>query len=181
MGGLVVLVGFGAVMLLGLAGTTELSATHELFSVTPLTGCWWGADLRAVRAVRRSGGHAGALEAAAPGGGRGGGGGLWGALGALEGLLGPELLWATQGLTAAFLVAGVNAINLMDGLDGLAGDRGAGLLGDPAGVGAARLGGAGGGLDRGGGAGAVLGFLLHNRHPARVFLGTAGRTSWASC
>jgi UDP-GlcNAc:undecaprenyl-phosphate GlcNAc-1-phosphate transferase len=175
-GGLVVLVGFGAVMLLGLAGTTELSATHELFSVTPLTGVLVGAlicglcglydDLVGMRARWKLLLQVAAAAVAVGFGAR------WGAL---EGLLGPELLWATQGLTAVFLVAGVNAINLMDGLDGLAGGivaQGflvillASVLHGSAAlavgwIAAAAL-------------GAVLGFLLHNRHPARVFLGDCG-------
>src|SRR5688572_4941273 len=42
-GGLVIVLGFGVMLLVGLAGVTELSATHELFSITPLTGGLVGA------------------------------------------------------------------------------------------------------------------------------------------
>ena len=42
-GGLVILVGFGVMLVAGLAGVTSLSATHELFSVSPLTGALIGA------------------------------------------------------------------------------------------------------------------------------------------
>ena len=82
--------------------------------------------------------------------------------------------WVSLVLTVGFLVAATNAVNLIDGLDGLAGGVlasgfavvvGASLLGAaPPGVGwlaALAL-------------GACLGFLLFNRHPARVFLGDGG-------
>ena len=42
-GGIVIIVGFGVMLLIGLAGVTELSATHELFSISPLTGGLLGA------------------------------------------------------------------------------------------------------------------------------------------
>ena len=174
-GGFVVMVGFGVVMLLGLAGTTDLSATHELFSRTPLTGVLVGAlvcgltglydDLVGVRARVKLLLQLGAAAAVAFGV-------EWKALG---GLLGPDLAWLTQVATALFLVAGVNAINLMDGLDGLAAGivaqgflvilLGSVLHGSSAlavgWIAATAL-------------GVVLGFLLHNRHPARVFMGDAG-------
>src|SRR5690606_6966714 len=78
-------------------------------------------------------------------------------------------------LTALFLVAGVNAINLSDGLDGLAG--GITAIGLTVVVLAAASHGAAAvavGWIAATALGAVLGFLLHNRHPARVFMGDAG-------
>ncbi|MEZ4382772.1 MAG: MraY family glycosyltransferase [Nannocystaceae bacterium] len=177
-GGFVVMLGFGLVMLLGLAGTTDLSATHELFSRSPLTGVLVGAlicgltglydDLVGMRAryklllqlVAAAAAVALGLE--------------WPALAALLGEA-PWAAWLARLVTAGFLVAGVNAINLMDGLDGLAGGiTGIGLTvvlasaihhGAPeialGWIAAAAL-------------GAVVGFLVHNRHPARVFMGDAG-------
>jgi len=177
-GGFVVMIGFGLVMLLGLAGTTDLSATHELFSRSPLTGVLVGAlicgltglydDLVGLRARYKL---VLQLLAAALAVGLG----LeWPALTALLG----EELWAVaiaDIVTVGFLVAGVNAINLMDGLDGLAG--GISAIGFAVVLGSAVLHG-GPELALGWTAaavlGAVLGFLVHNRHPARVFMGDAG-------
>ncbi|MGB1277467.1 MAG: hypothetical protein ACPG77_17115, partial [Nannocystaceae bacterium] len=42
-GGFVLMLGFSLTMLAGLAGTHELSATHKLFSRSPLTGVLLGA------------------------------------------------------------------------------------------------------------------------------------------
>ena len=177
-GGFVVMVAFGLVMLLGLAGTTELSATHELFSRSPLTGVLVGAlicgltglfdDLVGLRARYKL-----LLQIVAAG--------LAIGLGlewpALSALLGDQLwaVWLARCICAGFLVASVNAFNLMDGLDGLAGGLAAigfslvlvsaVLHGTPelalGWLAATAL-------------GAVLGFLVHNRHPARVFMGDAG-------
>lgn len=85
-----------------------------------------------------------------------------------------ERNWFSLGLTVGFFVAAVNAVNLIDGLDGLAAGvvlaassvvLGGGVLGtapaDAALVAALA-------------AGATLGFLAHNRPPARVFLGDGG-------
>ncbi|MCB9704842.1 MAG: undecaprenyl/decaprenyl-phosphate alpha-N-acetylglucosaminyl 1-phosphate transferase [Myxococcales bacterium] len=177
-GGFVLMVGFGLVMLLGLAGTTELSATHELFSRTPLTGVLVGAlvcgltglydDLVGLRAR-----HKLLLQLFAAG--------LAVSFGlewpALAELLGDATwaTWLTRGATLFFLVAAVNAINLMDGLDGLAGGISAIALGvvlaSAVHHGAPEL--ALGWLAAAA-LGAVLGFLAHNRHPARVFMGDAG-------
>lgn len=76
-------------------------------------------------------------------------------------------------LTAAFLIGVTNAVNLSDGLDGLAGGMallcccGIALLalsgGDLPVVAVALI-----------IAGAILGFLRYNTHPARVFMGDAG-------
>jgi UDP-GlcNAc:undecaprenyl-phosphate GlcNAc-1-phosphate transferase len=84
-------------------------------------------------------------------------------------------LWATLPATALFILAATNAVNLADGLDGLAGGLaiptflGIGLLaswgdGHIVVVACAAL------------IGAVLGFLRFNTHPASVFLGDGGST-----
>ncbi len=88
--------------------------------------------------------------------------------------LGAVPAWLWYGLSLCVVLATTHAVNLTDGLDGLAGGTivppllvlvcAAGLAGAPLGVplfGAAT-------------AGAVLGFLLYNRHPARVFMGDTG-------
>ena len=87
---------------------------------------------------------------------------------------GPAELLADP-LTVVFLVAGVNAINLSDGLDGLAG--GTVAIGLSVIVLASISHGAAEvavGWVATTALGAVLGFLLHNRHPARVFMGDSG-------
>ncbi|MCA9707399.1 MAG: undecaprenyl/decaprenyl-phosphate alpha-N-acetylglucosaminyl 1-phosphate transferase [Myxococcales bacterium] len=178
-GGLVMLFGFGVMLLAGLAGNNPLSSTHSLFSVTPLTGGLLGAlvvaltglydDLVGLRAR-----HKLLMQLVAAGIAV-----LYGLhWPALELLVGWEHHWLAQGLTIAFLVAAVNAINLMDGLDGLAGGiafigfatvlssiLAAPLLGSAhipvAWIAACAL-------------GAVGGFLVFNRHPARVFMGDSG-------
>jgi UDP-GlcNAc:undecaprenyl-phosphate GlcNAc-1-phosphate transferase len=69
--------------------------------------------------------------------------------------------------TAAIVVALINAVNLLDGLDGLA--AGVGLV---SAIGLALLGGTGAipiAL-----AGALAGFLVFNRPPARIYLGDGG-------
>lgn len=181
-GGLVILLGFGLVLIAGLSGTHELSATHELFSKTPLTGILLGAlicgltglwdDLAGMRARYKLlmqlvaaglavgfGLHWEALE------------GLLAWLG-IEGLLGQALASLA---TVFYLVAGINAINLNDGLDGLAG--GTCAIGLSVVVLASATHGthevAVGWLSACA-LGAVLGFLLHNRHPASVFMGDCG-------
>ncbi len=80
------------------------------------------------------------------------------------------LVWAS----ALFITAGAsNAVNLTDGLDGLAGSTGAAaLLGYTAvlaGIGMPELAVCAAGL-----AGACLGFLWFNSYPARVFMGDTG-------
>ena len=175
-GGFVLMLGFAIVAIRGLAGTTELSATHEWFSQNPLTGAVLGAlicgafglfdDLVGLRARYKLLGQIAAAALAVFGFGL-----HWEALAAL---LGPAAVLADP-LTVLFLVAGVNAINLSDGLDGLAAGNvaiglsvvvvaaiGHGAAAVPVGwIAATAL-------------GAVLGFLIHNRHPARVFMGDAG-------
>lgn len=175
-GGFVLMAGIGAVAFRGLVGTSELSAAHEWLSRNPLSGAMVGAllcglvglydDLVGARARVKL-----ALQLFAAGVAVFGVGLRWPALAEL---LGP-LAAVEPVLTLGFLVAAVNAINLSDGLDGLAGGNTAiGLAVVLAAtlmhpqpdlalgwVSAAALGG-------------VLGFLVHNRHPARVFMGDAG-------
>lgn len=87
----------------------------------------------------------------------------------------PAPIWLALPATALFILAATNAVNLADGLDGLAGGLaiptllGIGLLaaqGDDGNVvlACAAL------------IGAVLGFLRFNTYPATVFLGDAGST-----
>lgn len=175
-GGFVLMLGFAIVAIRGLAGTTELSAAHEWFSRNPITGAVLGAmicggfglfdDLVGLRARYKLIGQVLAATLAVFGFGL-----HWEALTAL---LGPAALLADP-LTVLFLVAGVNAINLSDGLDGLAG--GITAIGLTVVVLAAASHGAAAvavGWIAATALGAVLGFLLHNRHPARVFMGDAG-------
>ncbi len=178
-GGLVMLFGFGVMLLAGLAGNNPLSDTHSLFSVSPLTGGLLGAlivgltglydDLVGLRARTKLLMQVVAAAVAV----------LYGLhWPALELLMGWDLWWLTPFITAAFLVAAVNAINLMDGLDGLAGGIAfigfatvlvsivsAPVVGSVnlavSWVAACALGAAGG-------------FLVFNRHPARVFMGDSG-------
>ncbi len=178
-GGLVMLFGFGAVLIAGLAGNNPLSLTHHLFSVTPLTGSLLGAllvgltglydDLVGLRARHKLGMQIVAATLAV----------LYGLhWPALELLLGWDYWWLSPPLTIAFLVAAVNAVNLMDGLDGLAG--GIVFIGlatilmsiaaAPV-VGPVNLAVA---WTTACALGAVGGFLLFNRHPARVFMGDGG-------
>lgn len=178
-GGLVMLFGFGVMLLVGLAGTTELSAIHELLSISPLSGGLIGAlivglvglydDLVGMRAR-----HKLAMQVVAA------------SIAILYGLYWPglemvvEYRWhfVTPILTGLFLVATVNAINLMDGLDGLAGGICligfgtvvASIVSAPF-VGPTNL---AVGWVAAAAFGATAGFLVHNRHPAKVFMGDAG-------
>ena len=82
--------------------------------------------------------------------------------------------WLWYGLSLCVILATTHAVNLTDGLDGLAAGTvvppfvvltcAAGIAGAPFGVPvfAAAM------------TGAVLGFLFYNRHPARVFMGDTG-------
>ena len=83
-------------------------------------------------------------------------------------------------LTLIGLVAVMNVVNFSDGVDGLAAGVCAisaigfsviafDLREDAAGILAACI------------AGAALGFLVHNFHPASVFMGDSGRTCWGCC
>lgn len=175
-GGFVLMLGCVIVAVRGLAGTTELSAVHEWASRNPISGVVLGAlicgcaglydDLVGLRARWKLAAQVVAAALAVFVFGL-----HWEAL---AGVLGPVAVLADP-LTVLFLVAGVNAINLSDGLDGLAGGNVAlgllvVLLASVA-HGAAEV---AVGWIAATALGAVLGFLVHNRHPARVFMGDAG-------
>lgn len=178
-GGLVVLAGFGVMLIAGLAGVSSLSATHELFSVSPLTGALLGAlivgltgaydDLVGLRPRTKLLMQVVAASMAV----------LYGLhWPALELLVGWQYNWFATVLTIAFLVASVNAVNMMDGLDGLAagicligfGTVVASIFADPFVMPSALAVGWAAACAMG----ATGGFLLHNRHPAKVFMGDAG-------
>jgi phospho-N-acetylmuramoyl-pentapeptide-transferase len=82
--------------------------------------------------------------------------------------------WLWYGLSVIVVLATTHAVNLTDGLDGLASGTvlppllvlicAAGLVSAPPGV----------ALFAAATAGSVLGFLVYNRHPARVFMGDTG-------
>ena len=74
----------------------------------------------------------------------------------------------TRAATAILVVGLLNAVNLLDGQDGLAAGAGAVIA-----VGFAFLGGASAAIGLGL-AGALLGFLVLNKPPARIYLGDAG-------
>jgi len=82
-------------------------------------------------------------------------------------------LWLWSGLAVLAIVGSANAVNLTDGLDGLA--AGATI---PALIGlqltAQYLGLPGGSTTADAVIGALLGFLWFNRHPARIFMGDTG-------
>lgn len=178
-GGLVMLFGFGVALVAGLAGNNPLSLTHHLFSVTPLTGALLGAlivgltglydDLVGLRARHKLLMQIVAASLAV----------LYGLhWPALELLVGWENWWLTPLITVVFLVAAVNAVNLMDGLDGLAGGIAfigfatvlVSIVSAPV-VGPVNLAVS---WTAACALGAVGGFLVFNRHPARVFMGDAG-------
>jgi UDP-GlcNAc:undecaprenyl-phosphate GlcNAc-1-phosphate transferase len=102
---------------------------------------------------------------------------LWGGVGPRALAIGGSVValdaWAAGVLALLWIVGVTNAMNLIDGLDGLAG--GLGLIAAGAILVASMgLGHAGVGVTCAALAGALGGFLVHNRHPARVFLGDAG-------
>lgn len=92
-----------------------------------------------------------------------------------------ELGWALVPVGAFIMVGAGNAFNLTDGLDGLAGGTGAVAFHGMA-LAAAMVALSGGDSTLGWltsmisvcGAGALVGFLFWNRHPARVFMGDTG-------
>jgi phospho-N-acetylmuramoyl-pentapeptide-transferase len=88
--------------------------------------------------------------------------------------IGPVPPWLWYGLSVCVVLATTHAVNLTDGLDGLASGTvlppllvltcAAGIVNAPLGV----------PLFAGATVGSVLGFLVYNRHPARVFMGDTG-------
>lgn len=177
-GGVGMMLAFAVTVLIGLAGVSDLSASHELFSVSPLTGVLIGAtivwltglcdDLVGLRARSKLILQLAAASIAVLYGVN------WPALGRL---LGPELAWLEPMATILFLVVVTNAVNFMDGLDGLAASLGAVSLGvimvgfmiGPTDPGSVAL-----GWTAAAALGSTLGFLMFNRAPARVFMGDSG-------
>jgi phospho-N-acetylmuramoyl-pentapeptide-transferase len=87
--------------------------------------------------------------------------------------LGATPVWVWFPLSLAAVVGTTHAVNLTDGLDGLAG----GTILPPLAVliaVAIRIGKSDVAIFEAATAGAVLGFLLYNRHPAKVFMGDTG-------
>jgi phospho-N-acetylmuramoyl-pentapeptide-transferase len=83
-----------------------------------------------------------------------------------------QLAWLYWPLAVAALVGAANAVNLSDGLDGLAGGLAViALLGVSFGLPGASAGEKAVAMTLVGG---LLAFLLYNRHPARVFMGDTG-------
>jgi phospho-N-acetylmuramoyl-pentapeptide-transferase len=88
--------------------------------------------------------------------------------------IGPVPPWLWYGLSVCVVLATTHAVNLTDGLDGLASGTvlppllvlicAAGIVFAPLGV----------PLFAGATVGSVLGFLVYNRHPARLFMGDTG-------
>lgn len=76
-------------------------------------------------------------------------------------------------IVVLWMAAVTNAYNMVDGLDGLAGGVGA-IAAAAMAVGAWLAGSPGAALSLVAVSGALTGFLFHNRHPARIFLGDAG-------
>jgi UDP-GlcNAc:undecaprenyl-phosphate GlcNAc-1-phosphate transferase len=101
---------------------------------------------------------------------------LWGGVSIASITLADRLMlpgWIAAPLTFLFLVGATNAINLSDGLDGLAGGMALLCLGALALL-ALTVGNLAVGLVALVVAGAILGFLRFNTHPARVFMGDCG-------
>lgn len=84
------------------------------------------------------------------------------------------LYWPERAAMALALVAMVNIVNFIDGIDEITAAHTAPALAAAALAGMLSLAGATTGLTGAAGLGAVAGFWLWNRHPARIFLGDAG-------
>jgi phospho-N-acetylmuramoyl-pentapeptide-transferase len=84
-----------------------------------------------------------------------------------------DLGWGYPVFSAVVLVGMVNAVNLTDGLDGLAAGTSA-IAAGALGVLASRGGALPAAVLAAAVAGAATGFLWHNAHPARVFMGDVG-------
>jgi phospho-N-acetylmuramoyl-pentapeptide-transferase len=87
--------------------------------------------------------------------------------------LGPVPYWVWYALSLAVILATTHAVNLTDGLDGLASGTVVPPLAVLAFV-AVRQGSASVAVVAVALIGAVLGFLLYNRHPAKIFMGDTG-------
>jgi phospho-N-acetylmuramoyl-pentapeptide-transferase len=87
--------------------------------------------------------------------------------------IGPVPYWVWYALSLAVILATTHAVNLTDGLDGLASGTVVPPLALLAFI-AARQGGTNVAIVATAVIGAVLGFLLYNRHPAKIFMGDTG-------
>ncbi len=87
--------------------------------------------------------------------------------------IGPVPYWVWYGLSLAVILATTHAVNLTDGLDGLASGTVVPPLALLAFI-AVRQGNASVAILAVAVLGAVLGFLLYNRHPAKIFMGDTG-------
>ena len=87
-----------------------------------------------------------------------------------------ELSWLSYPVTVIWIVGVVNAVNLIDGLDGLAGGviLFAAIANFVAAVGSGSMLSA---ILMSSVGGAVFGFLIHNWHPAKIYLGDGGAYS----
>jgi UDP-GlcNAc:undecaprenyl-phosphate GlcNAc-1-phosphate transferase len=92
----------------------------------------------------------------------------------------PLPAWLSAPLTLLFLLGGTNAFNLADGLDGLAGGMALLCLSGIALL-AYTVGNTTVGLAAAVIAGALIGFLRFNTHPARVFMGDSGSQVLGFC
>jgi len=164
-GGLAVLFVFlTALILLAAFGDVPKPQATWLFALTlALGGLSWVDDLRGLSPFLRLGGHVVGI-------------GLAMALGLIDGpVFGGLLPPLFDKIAAAFLwVWFINLFNFMDGIDGIAGVETASVA-----IGVAALAvllGVGDGLHyiALGLAGAALGFLIWNWHPAKIFLGDVG-------
>jgi phospho-N-acetylmuramoyl-pentapeptide-transferase len=87
--------------------------------------------------------------------------------------IGPVPYWVWYALSLAVILATTHAVNLTDGLDGLASGTVVPPLALLAFI-AARQGNTNVAIVAVAVVGAVLGFLLYNRHPAKIFMGDTG-------
>lgn len=87
---------------------------------------------------------------------------------------GPGLAWMAFGFAVLALLALVNLVNFIDGIDEITAAHAAPACAMAALAGLAGLGSPGMGLAAAAGLGALAGFWLWNRHPARIFLGDSG-------
>lgn len=85
-----------------------------------------------------------------------------------------SLFWPERAVMTVALLAMVNIVNFIDGIDEITAAHGAPALAAAALAGALSLASLTTGLTAAAGFGAVAGFWLWNRHPARIFLGDAG-------
>jgi UDP-N-acetylmuramyl pentapeptide phosphotransferase/UDP-N-acetylglucosamine-1-phosphate transferase len=160
-----VLSGLAALAITGTGGPPSAVAAFAAISIA-VAAVGWRDDLRSLAPMVRFAVHVLAAAAAIA---------VWGTFDRLH-LPGVGLLilptWVAVALTGLWIVGLINAYNFMDGIDGLASAQAvvAGIVWVIASTAHAPLVMTIGALV----AGASVGFLWHNRPPARVFLGDAG-------